>query len=510
MPSPYIITRHRTHYLRLRVPTDLAPLLGTHLTRTLGTQDRREALAAAATLAGAAPGWWCMLRASAMASLRGIPLADLTPDDLTRWAREDRAALTADMDRLTPDDRRRLRDHLASLCAAGAAEVREGRHRVEALRLGLEIHASGRERGMLQALEAYGRGAGSAPAVQTTPPAAPAPSAPLPEADPRRALPLSRLAPDYYAHRGQGESSRISHDQAIRDFEAVVGNRGIGTITAADVARYADWLRQQPGRSGRESASVATITKSLGHIRGILKWAAEDAAILDESPGARVRPPREGRRGAAEPRRLPFDTHTLARIFGSPMYTGCQRGRYAEPGPCIAPADRRYFLLAMLLTGARTEELPGATLRELDGGIVCLDLTETARKTAAGARLVPILPALRRTGFLAWARERLASGGTLFRGEGCPADWAQWSGRYLGALGVTDQLHTPYSLRHNFRIMLREANLNSDVANKVFGHESEGAGRHYGRVLLTAKEAAVVAREVRPTVDLSHLYLRGP
>ncbi|MFC4170187.1 hypothetical protein ACFOY6_22860 [Pseudoroseomonas aestuarii] len=436
-----------------------------------------------------------------MATLRGIPLSDLTPDDLTRWAREDRAALTADMDTLTPEDRRRLRDRLAALCAAGSAEVREGRLRLEVLRVTTEIHAAGRERGMLQALEAFGRGAGGASVS--------APPAHQPEADSRRALPMSRLAPDYYADRALGESSRTSHDQAIRDFEAMAGAKGIGSITPADVARYADWLRQRPGRGGRESASVATITKSLGHIRAVLKWAAESKGILDASPGARVRPPREARITRGSPKRLPFETHTLAQIFGSPLYTGCQRGRHAEPGPCIAPADRRYFFLTMLLTGARTEELPGATLKELDGGIVCLDLTETAKKTAAGARLVPILPALRRTGFLAWARERLASGGVLFRGEGCPSDWAQWSGRYLGALGVTDQLHTPYSLRHNFRIMLREANLNSDVANKVFGHEGEGAGRHYARVLLTAKEAAVVIREVKPPMDLSHLYVRG-
>ena len=54
LSAPNLIKRHSCWYLRVRVPTDLAPSLGSHLTRSLRTRDyqtgRRRALLAAATL----------------------------------------------------------------------------------------------------------------------------------------------------------------------------------------------------------------------------------------------------------------------------------------------------------------------------------------------------------------------------------------------------------------------------------------------------------------------------
>ena len=55
MATPYLIRRRAGYYFRVRVPVDLAPLLGTHLTRSLATRDyalaRRLAIQAAAAMA---------------------------------------------------------------------------------------------------------------------------------------------------------------------------------------------------------------------------------------------------------------------------------------------------------------------------------------------------------------------------------------------------------------------------------------------------------------------------
>jgi hypothetical protein len=62
-PSPYIVQRRRGFYLRLRVPSDIVPLLGrTHLTRSLQTTDLRRAKPVAALWLVAAHEAWKEVR----------------------------------------------------------------------------------------------------------------------------------------------------------------------------------------------------------------------------------------------------------------------------------------------------------------------------------------------------------------------------------------------------------------------------------------------------------------
>ena len=84
----------------------------------------------------------------------------------------------------------------------------------------------------------------------------------------------------------------------------------------------------------------------------------------------------------------------------------------------------------MLLTGARVEELPGAKISHIDG-IACLDLTKTGTKTVAGARLVPILPALEKAGLVKWATQRAKDGGEIFTGRLASTDWSKFTNRYI-------------------------------------------------------------------------------
>jgi hypothetical protein len=57
--------------------------------------------------------------------------------------------------------------------------------------------------------------------------------------------------------------------------------------------------------------------------------------------------------------------------------------------------------------------------------------------------------------------------------------------------------------------MMREANINTEIMNKIFGHEEGTTGENYGRVPLTKREAEAFLKSVRPPIDLSHLYI-GP
>ncbi len=488
--TPYAVRRGQTWFVRLRIPADLAPILGQHHTRTLQTTDFREAKSRAAAIVGAAGAWWPVLRNEAMALVLGKPIEELTLDDLRGV---DHARLARDSEALDNGSRQQLRDKLEDLHAAAESGRSILARKEHVARTMLDAMRAAREVGRQDAVP-------FAPA----PPRVPVASA---STDPRAALTLEGLLDNFFNDRPSlSESTKTSHRQVMRDFHRRVGNKGIGSITKADVADYKDWLQSQPGRNGRPKAAHATIEKNLNHVRSMLKWASEEAGILDSSPGEKVKPPKQGD-DANEPKRLPLQPEHLAKLFASPLYTGCDGPRrWSKPGSYRAPPDRRYFMLVMFLAGARTEELPGAGIYDLDG-IPCLDLLVTGTKTRAGARLVPILPELRKTGFLAWARERIAGGGTLFEGAGVPADWSQWTGRYFDSIGIDDPLLPSYSLRHSFKVMMRGGNLNTETMNRIFGHEEGTTGEIYGKGLLIAKEARAFLKAVKATVDLSHLYV---
>lgn len=493
--TPYCFPRGRAYFLRLRTPPDLIPALGRHIVRTLRTSDGREGKARAAAIASHAPALFDMLRNAAMARILGKPIQELTAADITR---ETLAQAQADDARLTPEERAAFYARLDEILDEMTERGRAQRRTLDGIRDEYDAFKKGKERGMLEALKAL---------RATAPAAPPEPKAePEKEADERRLLTLEQLAPEYFASRDFAEKTKVSNAHAFKEFHQVVGPKRVSRITAADVAAYKAHLIAKGGRRGREAAAVATVEKSLNHVRGLLKWAAEEAGILPENVGAAVKPPKEGKRAKKEPKRLPFDNEALAKIFSSPLYTGCDGPmRWHIPGHYAAPPPRRLFMLCMLLAGARTEELPGATLCDLDG-ITCLDLRKTGTKTPAGARIVPILPALRKCGFVAWAREQERQGIPLFRGADSAMNWSGFTVYTVNKLGVSDRLHCPYSLRHNFRVMMREANINTEIMNKIFGHEEGTTGENYGRVPLTKREAEAFLKSVRPPFDLSHLY----
>lgn len=494
MPTPYAVRRGQTFFLKIRVPSDLAKRMGEHVVRTLRTTDPRLARARAAAVAAHAPELWSMLRSRAMARVLGKEIGELTEDDLRRI---NLPALHADMDRLGPEDRALLFERIDAIVDGLLDGISAGRRVVDKVRDELDTFRQGRERGLMEALAAL---KGATPRAE----------APEPKTrDPRADLTVLDLADAFLATREMAEATVVSHRAAFREFQDLTGNKPIGRITPADVAAFKAHAMAQPGRRGREKAAVATVEKKLQHIKSILRWAAdEEGGIIASNPGEKVQAPREGKAARAKPKRLAFEREALVKIFSSPLFTGTEGpGSLLIPGPYMHPAPKRYFMLCMLLTGARTDELPGCAIFDLDG-VPCLDLRETGTKTPAGARLVPIMRELRDTGFLAWARGQAKRGIPLFACDQSAKRWSNFTVYYLNKLGVTDRWHVPYSFRHAFREMLREADLNQEVANRIFGHEEGTTGEKYGEGPLTAPMARAFLRKIRSPVDLSHLYVR--
>ncbi len=306
-----------------------------------------------------------------------------------------------------------------------------------------------------------------------------------------------------------GDSARVSHRQAFKELEALIAAKPLGEVSTSDIKAFADYLRDKPiERAGRKRLSRETIVKLLSHVRSYFGWAVESGFIA-ENPAEKVKPRTETREERDQIPRRALAPSELDTLFRSPLFVGCRGLNLRhQPGLKVFRDGRFYFFLAGLLTGARTEELADAPSTLVDfHGILCLDLREAATKTSAGPRLVPVLPALRKTGFVDFARGEERAGRKLFREV--TRDWSGWTNAYLDNIGITDRAVTGYSLRHNFRQMLRASGITQELMDKVFGHEGQSVGSGYGRDLSPA-EARLVIERVVPPIELSHLYINEP
>lgn len=189
MAAPYRLKRRAGWYLRLRIPVDLAPLLGSHFTRSLRTRDYGEA------------------RRRAVRAVARLVAGAVTP------------------------------------CEAGAAPADS---RTAAL---AEARHLGRLEGLRDAMAALG----STPASTSAPPAAAASSRPITDGRRESVAPWPSLIERFFAARPSvGECAAVSHRQAFSEFAALIGAKPIGRVSKGDVARYVEWLEGKAnGRNGR-------------------------------------------------------------------------------------------------------------------------------------------------------------------------------------------------------------------------------------------------------------------
>ena len=483
----FIIRRRVGLYARIRVPIELTGVLGTHVVRTLKTTDRRIGQTRGALFRARIAVIFQAVKNEKTALILGIPIEEIRESDLIRC---DRNRLGAEIETLTDSQRKLLRTRFRFLVERAERNLNEEQQTTDLIQDAVDGLKSAKTLGIIEGLTLAKTDGQTRKTAGKT--------------DKRAGLKLSGLLDSYFTDRDLTPKTEAETRATVRDFEALTKTKPAGEITNEDVARFKSWVQERPGRAGRKQAAHATVQKSLGIVKTVLRWAHAEAGILSEPVGQNVLA-RKKTRDERAPRRLAFDNGQLKTIFNSPIYSGClSRLKYKNPGICVFRDDKFYFFLCIFLTGARVEELPGSEITDLDG-VTCLDLTKTGTKTQAGARLIPILPELEKTGFTAWARRRIRDGGKLFEGIHASTRWSQWSNRYLDEIGVSDRHHTTYSLRHAFRQILRDSNLNTETVNKIFGHEGETVGENYGRQIITPAEARNFINAVNLPIELKHL-----
>ncbi|MDE1144997.1 MAG: hypothetical protein PW843_00025 [Azospirillaceae bacterium] len=301
-----------------------------------------------------------------------------------------------------------------------------------------------------------------------------------------------------------------SHQQAFREFGELFPGKTLGDVTKGDVKAFCDHLRDRPiNRAGRNAMSRDTIVKLVGHLRGYFAWTVS-AGYLTANPAEGVQPRAETRdERMSRDKRRAFTPAELTKLFDSPLFTGYYHPKKrSQPGRLGYRDEPFWFFAIALLTGARTEEIADLPAEFVDvGGIPCFDFRH-ASKTAAGPRLVPVLPDLWRMGLRQWAESQQRRGLGMVKGPEGSDDWSKWSNRYLANVELKAPGLVTYSLRHTFRQALRGADLHEEIVNKVFGHEGKTVGAGYGRDLAPS-EAKLVIERVKAPVALDHLFIMG-
>jgi integrase len=241
----------------------------------------------------------------------------------------------------------------------------------------------------------------------------------------------------------------------------------------------------------------------LAHINAMFGWAKNRGWMpINPVAGRRMRDD-----VAAADKREPFKDR-LPALFGA-----------APWAPRDASNPVRYFgpLLA-LYHGLRLGEIVGLRVGDIgtEQGqpMIYIRAGERGLKGRGSRRDLPMHPELVRLGFADYATKRRKGAGAdamLFAGErpNARGQWgrqlSQWFVARVKELGLEGRRLSLHALRHDFRDALREAGINEQLAQYLFGHAQKGLGAIYGgeRPYSVARLRAAMEKVRYPGVRLN-------
>lgn len=507
MQTPYMIRRHHTWYVRIRIPADLCPLLGSHVVRSLKTCDRLIANQRAIGLVSGFHGIWMEIRKKFADVILSVHQGKTEPTELRAFTNKHGDEIAS-----LPDDVMSHFYRMLELTVQKATQdVHQGLERQDRLDALSMMLKDAKQKGIIEGME-------KAMSFSPSPVQPLQPSASVQATRPD-ILWMDLIENFYKDNPGYSEATKKNYKTIFRDFETLIGKKNISEISKADLKNYADFLRDKPSKMKKNEENGAlshkTITKNLSGLKVFLAWCVrsdylEDKGFNDIKPRAKTL---EEKRQVQEDKRRAFTDKELTLFFDSPIFSGYKStSSRSTPGYTKDRLPDFWFFVTMALTGARTEEICMAPskLYDLDG-VPCLDLRASGTKTQNSPRLIPILPQLQKVGFLNYAREQEPKGLKLIPYPNAnvqdEADaWSKRLNRYIDDIGIDKDNLVCYSFRHNFRQMLRVSGINHEIVNKIFGHETGEVGSGYGSNL-SKSEAVEFINKVKFPIDLMHLYV---
>ena len=374
-----------------------------------------------------------------------------------------------------------------------------------------------------------------------------------PLAKPRRETTVGELLQRFAKAQkdgGRSQGTQTTYEIPARILREVLGTETpLSAVTKEAVEGLFDLLRVAPqnaaqrykGMTLRQAIAAAdkakderrlkskTLANYFNNIVTVFNFAVEKRFIL-ENP-AKDKWLRQSFGEEDEGPKAQFTTDELNALFRTPLYTGCvdDVNGYAKSGPCHPRRGRFWVPLLALWHGLRCNEacqLYTEDVKERDG-ITYLAIREKREdgskcdkrlKTKQSEREVPLHPALKRIGFLAFVAERQRDKASprLFpeleasRTGYFSNPFSKWFSRFkTGCVGGTKA--TFHSFRHHFRDATRAARLPAETVALLAGWEDGGNAlslqmNRYGRGAEFFKTLAEdLAKVEYPGLDLSHL-----
>lgn len=292
---------------------------------------------------------------------------------------------------------------------------------------------------------------------------------------------------DYVEDRPK--STTIAAQTPWRDLQRFMETKGRSVspvqVTSEDMTYFAQAMRDR-------GLAVDTINERISKVRAIYKIAV-GKHILETNPAADTLGFKENSVKKRRKRRLPFDTSDLSLIFGSEVFTQHKRSK-GQSG------EASYWIpLLMFFSGARPEEVAGLALSDLkhdttlgwhfvitdrpsdeDNDLFDQDVPQSHRRTLKNAqseRKVPVAPQLIELGLLRYVEWLRGKGFTVLF-PGLKKDWhgklsgafSKFFGRYKKAVGINDPRKVLYSFRHTMKDLLEAAGAPTKYLQRLLGH----------------------------------------
>jgi integrase len=250
-------------------------------------------------------------------------------------------------------------------------------------------------------------------------------------------------------------------------------------------------IRQIVQRNWDRTISRPTVEKLLGFISQGFRLGLSEG-WCDENPRQGIIVGKTDTSIKTE--RSDFQPHHLLKLFGSPLFSGCEGDhRVYQPGHTLIRDYRFWLPVVGLFTGARLGELCQLEVGDLrqDQGTWFLQISSISDlsagskslKTKHSERVVPLHRQLVELGFVQYARSS-ASGHIFDSRYDSPRklshEYSKWFGRYLTKIGLIERELVFHSFRHTFKTACRLANVPTEIHDELTGHKPVTVGGWYG------------------------------
>lgn len=479
---------HAIKYLRRRIPADVRlayPTGRTHITRSLGTSDLREAKALARAESARIDEEFQQARQALVAQRAKLKAARASVP-----GGSPPSATAGDVDVV---DAGAVVEGLRPLASAS-----------ESLSVVVRLLQSGDAAGALSALAALVTPEAEPQAVvpgvasvasQASVPTGTAPGGPTGLPSQSAALPtwdeVFEKWRDFVPDRPR--STAIAAQTPWRHLGRFMNARAPGgacaspaLVTPVDMTAFVEDMRGK-------GLAVDTVNERLSKVKAIYKIAV-GRHMLTENPALHTLGCKESSAGKRRKRRLPFDAGDLNRIFGSDIFTKHLRSN-GQSG------EASYWIpLLLYYTGARPEEVAGLALQDVvkdaefgwyfnlidrptgDDHDLFGDVPVSHRRTLKNGhsiRRVPVAPELMDLGLGRYIDHLRAQGSTVLF-PSLEKDWhgklsgafSKFFGRYKRVVGIHDERKVMYSFRHTMKDLLEAASVPSKYLQRLLGHTS--------------------------------------